>query len=208
MRLSTPDIQPLFNQTELTIIGNPIIVTSPVGKGIHIADDDNIVYKFPVSEPWPCPFDINQCLDGFTLSFWFRWSYVVSNYYRHYITLGKAFTVYRPPRRTDNLLQMRWNVDAEFSWYTSLQVIPGDWNLMMWIVNHTHNVGYLNGIKVTTRPKESRGFLSDISDEIHINTNGNAGGFAVGQMQLWAGRKSPVFMWRLFQEGLPDYDEN
>ena len=78
---------------------------------------------------------------------------------------------------------------------------------MMWIVNHTHNVGYLNGIKVTTRPKYSRGFLSDISDEIHINTNRNAGSFAVGQMQLWAGRKSPVFMWRLFQEGLPDYDE-
>ena len=79
---------------------------------------------------------------------------------------------------------------------------------MMWIVNHTHNIGYLNGIKVNIRLKENRGFPSTISNEIHISTNGNAGSFAVGQMRLWAGRKSPVFMWRLFQGGLPDYDEN
>ena len=78
---------------------------------------------------------------------------------------------------------------------------------MMWMVNHTHSVGYLNGIKVQTRLKEKRVSLNDISDEIHINTNGNAGSFAVGQMRLWAGRKSPVFMWRLFHEGLSDYDE-
>ena len=208
LHLSTPDIKPLFNQTEVTVIGIPIIVTSPIGSGIHITDKDKIIYKFSVSKPWPCPFDINQCPTGLTLSFWFRWEYVFSNYYRYYITLGKVLTVNRPPRYTNNLLQMRWNVGKEFSWYTGLLVMPGDWNLMMWIVNHTHSVGYLNGIKVQTRLKENRMSLNDISDEIHINTNGNAGSFAVGQMRLWAGRKSPVFMWRLFHEGLPDYNEN
>ena len=208
MRLSTPDFQPFFNQTEVTAIGNPVVVTSPVGSGIRIADKGKIIYKFPVSEPWPCPFDIHQCPDGFTLSFWFRWRYVVSNYDRHYITLGNAFMVSRPQNSTDNLLQMRWSVDRGFSWLTGLQVIPGEWNLMMWMVNHTHSIGYLNGIKVETWLKTNSGFPSNISNELHINTNRNAGSFAVGQMLLWAGRKPPVFMWRLFQEGLPDYDEN
>ena len=123
MRLRTPDIHPLFNQTQVTIIGNPLIVTSPVGNGIRIADNSKIIYKFTVSQPWSCPFDVNQCPIGFTLSFWFRWEYVVSSYYRDYITLGKVFAVYGPPRRTDNLpprrrdnlLQMIWNVNREFS---------------------------------------------------------------------------------------------
>ena len=208
MHLITPNIHPLFNQTEVTIIGNPIIITSPVGYGIRIADNDKIIYKFPVSEPWPCPFDVNQCPIGFTLSFWFRWEYIVSSYYRYYITLGNAFMVGRAPTHTSHMLQMRWNVDAEFTWYNALRVTPGEWNLMMWIVNHTHSTAYLNGIKVKTRLKAKRVFPSTISNEIHINTNSNAGNVAVGQMRLWAGRKSPVFMWRLFHEGLPDYDEN
>ena len=101
-------------------------------------------------------------------------------------------------------MQMRWNVGGEFSWYVGPQIIPGEWNLMMWILNDTHGVGYVNGIKVQTWSKEKKGFSSDISDELHINTYLNAGSFAVGQMLLWAGQKSPVFMWRQFQEGLPD----
>ena len=207
MSPSTPVIQPFFKQTEMTVIGNPIIVTSPIGSGIHIVDNGKIIYKFFVSVPWPCPFDISRCPNGFTLSFWYRWEYVVSNYYSHYVTLGNTFTVNRPPNEPNDVMQMRWNVDRKFSWFTGLPVITGKWNLMMWMVNRTHNIGYVNVIKFETRLKEERRRLVNISDELHINTNRNAGSFTVGQMRFWAGHKSPVFMWRLFQEGLPDYDE-
>ena len=187
------------------VVGNPKIVLSPVGNGIHFTDSDNIGFKFFISESWPCPFDINQCPAGITLSFWFRWEYVISTFYKIYIALGNTFHVYRAPGNT--MVSLRWNVDREFSWYFSAHPVPGEWNLVMWMVNHTHNVGYLNGLKRYTQLKETKRNPSDIINELRINPNLNAGNFSLGQMLLWSGRKSPVFMWRLYQEGLRDYED-
>ena len=203
----TSGCTPHLDHVEVMVIGNPRIVPSPVGNGIHFTDSDYVGYKILVSEPWPCPFDINQCQKGVTLSFWFRWEYVVSTYYRKYITLGNTFQVYRASGITNTMVSLRWNVDRKFSWYFSANPIPGEWNLVMWKVNDTHSVGYLNGLKRYTRLKETRSNPSDIVNELHINPHLNAGNFSVGQMQLWFGGKSPVFMWRLYQEGLPDYDD-
>ena len=69
-------------------------------------------------------------------------------------------------------------------------------------------MGYVNGLKTVQKLKETRNKPSDIKNEVYFNQNLNAGNFSVGPIQLWAGGKSPVFIWRLFQEGLNDYDEN
>ena len=166
------------------------------------------MYKFPVSQPWPCPFDMNQCLAGFTLSFWFKWDYIVSGYYRYYITLGDTSSVYRARDVTKNVVSLRWIADGIFSWFYGSKGKPGEWNLITWKVNHTHSVGYLNGLKRFEKPKKQFSGLSKIDNELHFNKNRNAGNFSVGPMQLWAGGKSPVFIWRLFQEGLGESDKN
>ena len=203
-----PDLQPHFAHVGFTFGGNPDVVPNPVGNGICFTDRDRVSYKFLVSEPWPCPFDINECPTGFTLSLWFRWEYIFSDNFRKYITLGNAFKVYRTPNVGGSFISLRWNVDNGFSWYSVANLVPGEWTLVMWMVNQTHSVEYLNGLKHNTRPREAVANPSDITNELYINRDLNAGNFCVGQMLLWAGQKSPVFMWRLYQEGLPDYSNN
>ena len=202
--LNLTDPRPLFNTAEVNITGKPTYTACPVGNGIHITDEDRIVYKFPVSEPWPCPFNINQCLTGFTLSFWFKWDYKAINNYIFYISLGTAFNVYRPP--ANNLTSLRWSADGEFTWYFGRVLQPDEWTLMTWKVNLTHSVGYINGFKMSENIKKMKSFPSDISNELHFNKNLNAGNFSVGPMQMWARGMSPVFIWRLYQEGLNEYD--
>ena len=147
MNLERPNLQPLFNQAEVNLTGNPTLVDSPVGNGIQLTNDGHVGYKFNVSEPWPCPFDINQCFAGFTMSVWFKWEYVVSSYYRFYILLGKTLRVYRPSGTTRNVIGLRWNVDGKFTWFYGSKGNPGKWNLITWKINHTHSVGYLNGLR-------------------------------------------------------------
>ena len=201
---NTRSMKPLFNRAEAMIIGTPSVVTSPVGNGIRFTTRDSIGYKFPVSEPWPCPFDIDTCRTGLTLGIWFRWEYVVSSYYRRYITLGDAFSFYRRSTITSNMVSLRWNFDRELSRFSGFFLVPGKWQLVSWMLNHTHQIDYLDGLKIRTRKEIAMKIGSDITNELHFNKNLDAGNFSVGQIQLWSGRKSPVFMWRLYQQGLPD----
>ena len=202
------DLQPHFNQFYAMISGNPTTISSPVGNGMCFTEEDHVVYKFPVSDPWPCPFYIKECPTGFTLSFWFRWEYVLSTYYRMYATFGNTLKIYRGPNVKNNRIDLRLNADQKFSWYFGVRLEPGKWNLVMWMVNDTHSVGYLNGLKQLTRKMDLKNKPSDITNEVLINPNFNAGNFSMGQMQIWSGRKSPVFIWRLYQEGLLDIDDN
>ena len=199
---STSELQPHFNQIEVITTGNPETVDCPVGNGIRFTNEARVIYRFTVSKPWPCPFNINQCPTGFTLSFWFNWDYIVSSYYRNYINLGKTFSLYRANDFTKVLVSLRWLVDDTFSWYYPSKGNAGEWNLITWRINHTHGVGYLNGFKKFEKPKKNYNSPSDIDNELYFNKNLNTGNFSMGPMQLWAGGKSPVFIWRLFQEGL------
>ena len=209
LTLGNSDLRPFFDNTEVIITGNPRVVGSPIGNGIWLINGDRIAYKFPVSEPWPCPFYINQCLTGIMLSFWFRGDDVISNYYRIYISLGNSFLVYRPHTHTLSQLNLRWNVDNQFSWYSSVNIKPDQWHLITWIVNHTNSVVYKDGLKYSTRTKGPYGGRPERkSNTLHMNEHLNTGNFSVGPMQLWSGRKSPVYIWRLFQEGLSGYDGN
>ena len=200
--LTKSDLQPFFDHFNVILTGAPSIVASPVGNGIHLTTDDRAAYYFPVSEPWPCPFDITQCPSGITLSFWFRWDNLVSSYYRYFVSMGNTFLVYRQKNDLKPNLNLRWNVGKQFSWYNSINMKPGEWHLLTWMVNHTHSVGYRNGKKGKTRLKEISGRDEIKSNELNINRYLNTGNFSIGPIQVWSGRKSPVFIWRLFQEGM------
>ena len=200
--------QPHFEQTEVTIQGNPEAVPSPVGNAIRFTDGDRVSYKLAISEPWPCPLNFSKCLTGVTLSFWFRWEFIVGDNYRHYITMGNTFRVYRRPRITSTMISMRWKIDSEYSWWAGANVVPREWNLVTWMVNRTHNVVYLNGLKHKTRSIKSKVILGGINNELYFNRNLKVGNFSLGQMKLWYGQKSPVFIWRIYQEGLLQNDDN
>ena len=158
LTLANSDLRPFFDSTEVIITGNPRVVGSPIGNGIRLTREDRIAYKFPVPEPWPCPFYINQCLTGIMLSFWFRGENVISNNYRVYISLGNSFLVYKPRTNTPSKVHLRWNVDNQFSWYSSVNIKPDQWHLITWIVNHTNSVVYKDGLKYSTRTKGPYGW--------------------------------------------------
>ena len=205
--MASSDLRPFFDHVEIITTGDPRIVSSPVGTGIRFAAEDRVSYKFPVSEPWLCPFYINQCPAGITLSFWFQCDSVVSNYYKYYITLGNTLLLYKQ-RTNPSKVHLRWNVDNQFSWYSNVDIHPDQWHLITWIVNHTHNVVYKDGVKYRTRLKGPFDWSPERKgNTLHMNEYLNNGNFSVGPMQFWSGRKSPVFMWRLFQEGLRGYDD-
>ena len=200
--LTKSDLQPFFDHFEVIITGAPSIVASPVGNGIHFTRNDRAAYHFPASEPWPCPFDIMQCPYGITLSFWFRWDNVVSSYYRYFVSMGNTFLVYRPDTNPKPNLSLRWNVGKQFSWYNAIIMKPDEWHLLTWMVNHTHSVGYRNGRKLDTWLKELNQKDKVKSNVLNFNKHLNTGNFSVGLFRVWSGSKSPVFIWRLFQEGM------
>ena len=159
------DLKPLFDQVEVTLSGQPASIACPVGNGIHFTSADHFVCKFLVSEPWPCPFNINQCPSGFTLSFWFKWDFIAVTYEIYYISMGNAFSVYKPGG-TGNCISLRWNVAVHTSWYHCSKGNPCEWNLITWKANHTHSVGYLDGLKTSEQMKKTdKNFSNDISNE-------------------------------------------
>ena len=209
--LATRDVRPLFDRSLVTITGSPEAVVSPVGPGIRLTKKDQIEYNFPVSKPWPCPFNIKQCSTGITLSLWFRWSYVVTAFQKRYVSLGRCFYLYRAERIKDNLIGLRWNDDRETanSWYGGFFVTPGKWTHITWVVNQTYAVWYRDGKKGSSRRKHNMPRLRcSVGKKLKFNAKLDKGDFSLGPIQLWAGRKSPVFIWRLFQEGLSEYSED
>ena len=214
--LATRDVHSLFDRSLVTIIwplliGHPKAVISPVGPGIRLSKDDQVEYKFPLSKPWPCPFYIKQCSTGITLSFWFRWSYVVTTYQKWYVSLGQCFYLYRADSIKNNLIALRWNDDREKanSWYGGLAATPRKWTHITWVVNHTYAFWYRDGMIGKSRPKKkSPNLRCGVGKKLKLNAKLNKGDFSLGPIQLWAGRKSPMLIWILFQEGLSDYSEN
>ena len=207
VQLSTTSLQAFYNETEVVIAGNPTAVTSPVGNGTRLTPADRVRYMFPVSAPWPCPFDINQCPNGVTLSIWFRWDYfVIIPRLRRFISLGNYVYLYRPHKVYNNLLSLRWVVDTRHFLYSGFSVIPGQWTHILWMVNNTHIVWYRNGQKGKTTAVINRRLPRGLSRKLSLNEAFDMGTFFVGPINIWAGRRSPVFMWRLYQEGLRNRD--
>ena len=128
---------------------------------------------------------------------------------KYAISLGSGFRLSKRPAY-DDLFIMR-SVKNTGSWFGKIKLVPGKWNLAMWMLNDTHYVHYLNGIKTQTKaigPAMNRPVDIQSNNEWRINENLDAGNFSVGPIEIWFGRKSPVLMWRFYQQGLLDYDEN
>ena len=207
VNLSPTGLQAIYNEAEVVITGNPTIVASPVGNATRLTPADRVQYLFPASAPWPCPFDINKCPSGITMSLWFRWEYfAIVPRHRWFISLGSSMYLYRPNKVYSNLLSLRWVVDTRTLLYGGFHVTPGEWTHMLWVVNTTHYAFYINGLKVITRTALSKRFARGLGRKLSLNEALDMGTFSVGQINLWAGRRSPVFMWRLYQDGLRSHD--
>ena len=91
--------QPLFNRGEVIITGNPRVVQGPFGNAMSFTELDSVEYRFSVTQPFPCPFDILQCRNGFTMSFWIQLQNATVSLYREYMKLGNRIIVrkYRSP---------------------------------------------------------------------------------------------------------------
>ena len=206
--LNPTEVKSFYQQAEVVITGNPTTVASPVGNATRLTPADRVLYMFPVSAPWPCPFDINQCPSGITMSLWFRWEYfVIIPQHRRFISLGSCMYLYRPNKVYNNLLSLRWVVDASNMLFGGFQVTPGEWTHISWVVNDTHSVGYTNGSKGNTKSKFKKRLPRGLGRKLSLNEALDVGTFSVGPIHLWGGRKSPVFMWRLYQEGMHDNGE-
>ena len=208
VKLSTTHLQSFYNEADVFITGNPTAVTSPIGNGTRLTPNDRVRYMFPVSAPWPCPFDINQCPNGVTLSIWFRWEYfVIILQQRRFVSLGNCMYLYRPNKVNNSLLSLRWVVNTRKLLYSGFSVTPGKWTHILWVVNTTHAVWYMNGLKGNIKAVLNKQLPRGLGRKLSFNEALDMGTFSIGALNMWAGRRSPVFMWRLYQEGLQNRDE-
>ena len=210
--LKTANFHPHFDQAEATITGNPTGIAAPFGNGLRVTTADRILYKFPVSAPWPCPFLIAKCPSGVTFSFWIRRNYVKSGTQKYYARFGNVFTIYAPKNSKNNVITMRWNLKNVCFWYGYMALPSDQWNLVAWVVNETHHRMYLNGVGKATKRRVLKApfnMPSNVKNDLHISTTNRflRTNFSVGPIRIWAGRMSPVYMWRQFQEGLTDQSD-
>ena len=201
--LNTKELHSFYDEAEVIIAGNPKAVTSPVRNGTRLTPADRVRYMFPVSAPWPCPFDTNQCPNGLTLSIWFRWEYfVIIPRQRRFFSLGNSMYLYRPNKVNNSLLSLKWVVNTRKLLYSGLSVTPGQWTHILWVVNTTHAVWYRDGLKGNIKAVLNKALPRGLGRKLSFNEALDMGTFSVGAVNMWAGRRSPVFMWRLCQEGL------
>ena len=198
------DLHPLPNLVDVDIVGNPTIVQSPIGNAIRCTGRDSVVYKFDVVKPWPCPFNISQCR-SFTVSLWFWGEEYISNRFQHFFSMGSTWTIYRRPKQ--DRVNFRWIADNEFTGYNSVENVPQEECVHFSVTwDESQTVTYLNGRKrrVISRRVSSKSAVMD--RKLWLSGDDQPGNVSMGAIQIWSGKKSPVFLWRLYQEGrLPKY---
>ena len=205
LSLSTLDLHPLFDQVEVDILGNPTIVQSPTGNAIRCTGRDSVVYKFDVVKPWPCPFNISQCR-SFTVSLWFWGEEYLSTGFQDFLTMGSTWTIYRRPGQEK--VSIRWVTDTEFTWYNTFPNIPQEeWVHLSVTWDEFQTVTYLNGRKERVNPRKVSSTSVVMARELWLSGDNRPGNVSMGTIQIWSGKKSPVFLWRLYQKGLPDIED-
>ena len=186
---------------EMVIFGNPMVVKSPVGTGIRCTAQDGVVIRYLLSDPLPCPFNITRCGVGLSFSMWFRGEKTTFTRYKNYIKMDNVFCVYRPGMSSQ--LRFRWNTHKEHSWYNSIMIPVNEWVHVVLIRNDSHTISYYNGGFRGARARETSGRSVVMTNEIKI-ADPRPGNYSVGRLAFWSRRVSPVFVWRLYQEGLPN----
>ena len=195
--LELNSLQPSIYHTDKFVVGNPEVVQSPVGMGIRCTAEDRVTFVYPLTEPMPCPFDLNQCPDGFTFTMWFRAEPSMSNLYKDYMSLGTAFKMYRPP---DTRLDFSWTNDG-YRWWNGIRVPEEEWVHVAIVWNFTHTVAYLNGENYRVLGRQTSSQSARVENEIRFSDD-KPGNYSVGRIDFWSGRASPVFIWKLYQNGL------
>ena len=192
------DHQPLLNRGDVTVTGNPSVVQGPFGNAISFTEFDMMLYRFDVTEPFPCPFDILRCQEGFTLSVWIQLKNATLDRHRSYLNLGNSIVI----KKFVVPYVVRLNMFATNSrWYNEVRAAE-EWIhiAVMWKI--TESVSYMNGQKMFIYSPRNTGTSVMLSNELWFSGDSNPGEFSMGNLQLWTGMKSPVFVWRLYQEGL------
>ena len=193
--------QPYLSDEERVIVGNPKVVQSPVGYGIRCTTTDHVIFRYPVTDPMPCPFNIAECQEGFTLSLWFRWEKTAYTGYNEYIRIGGAFSMNRLPLKPR--IDFSWYalMIKKYRWWNTITVPENEWVHVALIWNITHTVSYLNGEKSLEFPRRTTTISAAIGHEIRL-VHVKPAIYSLSGLRFWSGRASPVFIWRLYQEGL------
>ena len=207
LSVSALDLHPLIDQVEVDIVGNPAIVQSPTGNAIRFTGRDSVIYKFDVVTPWPCPFNVSQCR-SFTVSLWYWGGENILTDFQYFLKMGNTWTIYRRPGQ--RRLSIRWETYAEFTWYNTFANVPQEeWVHLSVIWDKFQTVAYLNGRKKRIYPRkvDNGGRSIVMARELLLSGDDQTGNVSMGTIQIWSGKKSPVFLWRLYQEGLPDIED-
>ena len=204
LNYSTEDLQPLYNKAAVHIqSGNPEVVASPVGPALHFTRDDVMTYDFQFNEPTPCPFDLSHCQEGLTLSLWFRWVEDGVNKYHNFLQLGTGFRVYKAPY-PDNKIRFRWISGDSLSWFNFLLPEDNVWHHMTATWQATHTAVYMDG---SLRKMKSHGAVPKTlyGDAVMFGSIIEPSEFSTSPIYAWNEAKSPAFIWRLYQDALPKF---
>ena len=115
--------------------------------------------------------------------------------------MGSVFYVYRPGMSSQ--LRFRWNTHKEYSWFNSIMIPVNEWVHIVMIRNDSHIISYYNGGFHRVRVRETSWRSVVMTNEIKF-LDPRPGNYSVGRLAFWSKRVSPVFVWRLYEEGLPD----
>ena len=195
-----PRLEPLIHHDNIVTVGNPSIIMSPVEDGIRCTVDDQVVYTFPITYPIPCPFDITECQDGFTLSLWIRDESGPLADYRNYMKIGDSFSLYKPSHHPQ--LAVRWNTHRAYTWYNSVPLSEDVWVHLAVAWTDTDTTSYIDGEMYQIYPRQTSEESVVIGQEIQLSADTNPGTFSIGKIEFWSGTASPSFIWWLYQEGL------
>ena len=180
-----------------------MVFASPAGPAWNFSYDDIVIYDFNLSEPLTCPFNMSHCWQAFTLSFWFRWVTSFKDKYLAFFQLGPCFKLYKA-NHPYNKIRFRWTNYESIPWYASLVLDENTW----------HHVGIIwraTRITVYTDGRQMKERFTKVKPEKPLNNTVSFGSanapttFSIIPINIWKETKSPVLMWRLFQDGLTEF---
>ena len=131
------------------------------------------------------------------MGFWIHMKNATMGMYRNYLKMGTSIIVkkYVIPHL------VRFNMFADnYKWYNKADV-AGEWVNIAVIWKLTESLTYVNGQKMSKMARHNSGVSGTMSKELQFSDS-NPGEFSIGNVQLWSGVKPPVFIWRLYLEGL------
>ena len=163
-----------------------------------------MIYDFNFDRLLPCPFNMSRCQKAVTSSLWFRWVDGFKDSYTTFIQIGSGFQLYKAPH-PDKHIQFRWVNYDSMTWYNLLTPVENEWHHLAAIWQATHTTMYIDGRKrYHMYPPDTRS-MEPFNERVSFGSTSFPGEFSTTRMYVWSGAKSPVFIWRLYQDGLAEF---